>query len=146
MAPWDQEVRNSDLPEAERRCMRGPTPPDDFVSNGCSFVPDGYGDLRMDAACHWHDYAYALGGGWNEFRESNYWFRRNLRTLGTPRWLVWVRWLAVTTAGIPFFSWDSDLEPRTPVIAASWGLCQAMGGDPRGVGERFNKECSDAQA
>jgi hypothetical protein len=132
-ALWDRTIVTNDLPAEETELMRGPVPPPGFVSNGCSFVPDRYGDLRMDAPCHWHDYHYALGGGWNEFREANYWFRRNLRAVGTPRFVVWARWVAVWTAGIPFFSWDSELEPRTPVIAASWAACRVMGGDPRGV-------------
>ena len=116
--------------------MVGPHPPADFESNGCSFVPDSYGDLDMCAPCHCHDYAYSLGGGWNEFRESNYWFRRNLRVAGAPRFLAWVRWAAVSVAGIPFFNWDAELEPSLPVMLAADAVCRACGDDPRSIGAK----------
>lgn len=36
--------------------LRGPTPPVDFVDNGCTFSPDGWWSL----ACRYHDYHYKI--------------------------------------------------------------------------------------
>jgi len=53
------EIRNADLPRDLIRKMRGPTPPDDYVSNGCTCSPDFVLGNDVRAACHWHDWAYA---------------------------------------------------------------------------------------
>jgi len=81
--------------------MRGPWPPADYESNGCSppmvyagenpfmiwsarwwnrmrlrLVPQNYRGVLVELACHCHDFVYAVGGTWADRRigDLNFWF------------------------------------------------------------------------
>jgi hypothetical protein len=133
MTIWDKaHVTNAKLRRDVLEKMEGWPVPDTFESNSCTFVPDQYGSLDMDEPCHVHDWEYNVGGGWADFRRANLHFRRNLRKVGAPAIVAWARWLAVSTAGIPFFNWHVDRNEV--LVASSLWLCEkAFGGNPRGV-------------
>jgi len=85
-------TRNADFPAAAHAKMQGPRPPDDFIGNGCSYVPEclpAFGPPRLvqvTLACHYHDWHYRLGQTEADRQQYDLYFYHNMVTLGAhPR-------------------------------------------------------------
>lgn len=89
--------------------MEGPWPPADFVSDGCSCVADFLIAVDCRPGCHWHDYAYHLGGDWKDRWKADAVFYRNLRACDVGKLFATMRYLGVRVFGGSRFTW----EPKT---------------------------------
>lgn len=103
-------------PELLRK-LKGPIPPLDFKSNGCSCAPDFWPPIRfwdmepvdLRPACHFHDFVFDQGGGKREFRRGNLDFYKNLLICGmTPRCAAGVYYRRVALIGMQYFNWKRD--------------------------------------
>jgi len=111
-APWDKNVRAGDYRAVLNQLEGGPEVPDSFECNGLTFVPDDYPFLEdCTAVGIIHDWRWQVGGSWAEFRAGNSEIYRNLLARHFPKKLAWVRWLAVSTIGIAFFTWHLPPGP-----------------------------------
>jgi len=111
------------------KLMAGDKPPDDFLSNGCSYSPDVVFGNDLRPAAHFHDYHYS-----QEHREQHHHderaryqadqlFRLNLRSCGL-RLLAVVYYCRVRLWGHMAYQYNEGAEPhRTPW----WWLKLAVG-------------------
>lgn len=105
------EITLQDLPGHLVRVMEGPTPPADFISNGCTNAPDRVGRADLRAACHWHDYHYSLGCTEDDRRQADFSLYRNLRRCGASHELAAVYFRRVRFHGVNFFSYGEYARP-----------------------------------
>lgn len=72
----------------------GPEPPEEFVDDGCTFVPDGW----WGQACRWHDWHYRRASGVPRW-QADFYFLVNLIMCRAPviniavRYFLWVRFI-----------------------------------------------------
>lgn len=87
----------------------GPDPPAHFVDNGCTCAPDVWGDIDLQPACRYHDYAYSLGGTEAERHRADNQFFLNLRKLGLPIPIASLYYNRVRFWG--YFAWKHTVKP-----------------------------------
>lgn len=115
-----KEIRNADLPESLLSKMEGGKPIDTFVSNGCSCSPDEFGGVDLKPACHFHDWAYHIGGGIKERKEADQAFYRNLRKCDLSRWRAGIYYRRVRLGGVNSFSWHFGKKPKNMFLHRTW--------------------------
>jgi len=101
---------NADLPQSLLTLMEGPTPPDDYMSNGCTMSPDLVGGTDLRPACHYHDYAYGIGGNERRREEVDRIFKRNLRRCGASAWFAGIYYRRVALNGVWYFTFSEPLS------------------------------------
>lgn len=108
------EITTTDLPLLLVENMEGPKPPDYFVSNGCSYSPDRWGGVDIRAACHWHDYAYQIGGCKKDRQLADSSFYRNLRRCDLGKFIANIYYRRVRLFGVAAFNWAEGKVPLNP--------------------------------
>ena len=115
--------------------MLGDVPPPSFESNGCGpklagtrlgravsrMVPDGLHEWSFLAPCHYHDYAYAVGGAWRDRRRADWHLAMNILTVmamqgGTASafrafGIALCYWVAVRAGGWCAWRYGSTVRP-----------------------------------
>lgn len=89
--------------------MLGPTPPELFEGDGCTWAPDGWGGIYFGEACRYHDwlhYTHATSR-WT----CDWLFWKNLRRLGCPRRLAFIYWLGVRVGGGFYWRQHTNCRP-----------------------------------
>lgn len=109
-----KEFKTADLPESLIDQMEGYTPDRDFVSNGCSCSPDEYGGIDLKPACHYHDWAYHLGGCKRKRKGADQMLYRNLIRCGLSPKIAGVYYRRVRLWGVNAFRWQKGCEPAKP--------------------------------
>ena len=104
-------MTNADLPVSLRALMEGAAPPDAFVSNGCSCCPDEYGGVDLRPACHWHDYAYSVGGDEPARKRADQAFYRNLRRCDLGRLMAGIYYRRVRLFGMQHWPYPAVIDP-----------------------------------
>lgn len=89
-------------------------PPRLWESNGCTMSPDGHWGI----ACHFHDYAYAVGGDRFERQLADHCFYWNLQRAGMSRRLAGVYYRRVRLSGGAFFCWRRPRRLPERILAA----------------------------
>lgn len=107
-----KKITNADLPESLFHKMEGFQPVDTFESNGCSCSPDEFGGVDLRPACHFHDWAYFLGGGTKERKKADQAFYRNLRACDLSRWKAKKYYRKVRFWGASHFYWHKSQKPK----------------------------------
>ena len=107
-------ITNANLPNTLLALMEGPTPPDSFVSNGCTRAPDRIGGADLRAACHFHDYHYGLGGDETDRQRADDMLFRNLIRCGLSPAKANLYYRRVRVLGTWFFSYCPLARP-TPM-------------------------------
>ena len=111
------QFTNSDLPAELLDKMRGPKPPDDFKSNGCTCSPDSIGGVDLRPACHFHDYHYSLPKGHKDRDEddneawrakTDFRFFRNLRKCDLSRRRANTYFRFVRCFGFLFYNYQGE--------------------------------------
>ncbi len=115
-----KEVTNADLPEPLLDKMEGGKPIDTFVSNGCSYSPDEFGGVVISPACHFHDWAYEIGGCQKDRKRADQAFYRNLRACDLSRRKAGVYYRRVRLWGVNSFSWHKGKKPRNELFHRVW--------------------------
>lgn len=128
MTFWDKTRMAADVltPELRAKLENGPFVPDDFETNGCTFIPDDlffFRDCSKTPACVVHDYDYFIGGTWHDFREANKRLRRNLIALGVPSWDAFVVYAGVCLGGAPHFNF---YEGQPSYAVSRWDFSAAL--------------------
>ncbi|QDU05412.1 hypothetical protein V6x_51490 [Gimesia chilikensis] len=109
-----KEIRNADLPESLLSRMEGFKPPADFVSNGCSWAPDEFGGVDLRPACHFHYWAYQLGGCVKARKRADQMLYRNLRACDLGNLMAGIYYRRVRLFGVAAFNWDKGKVPLNP--------------------------------
>ncbi|WP_298860530.1 hypothetical protein [uncultured Gimesia sp.] len=109
-----KEITNADLPESLLNKMEGFKPMDTFKSNGCSYSPDEFGGVDIRPACHFHDWAYQLGGCKKDRKRADQALYRNLRACDLPRLWAGIYYRRVRLFGVGAFSWHKGKVPKNP--------------------------------
>lgn len=96
--------------------MRGPKPPDWFVSNGCTCSPDSLFGVDISLACHYHDwhYRHRWPGGNNEKARyiADRYFLFNLKECGLPAPIAFFYYGRVRLWGHTLYKYDEGQEPE----------------------------------
>ena len=103
--------------------LRGPKPPENFESNGCTMSTDRYGRVQLWPACVIHDWHYesgCLGKDWSGRRLADLIFYQNtmiccrMQGLGPVRsqWIAAMRWRAVRLLGARRYAFASAEVPQ----------------------------------
>ena len=111
-------MNNADLPDSLKSLMEGAHPPEDYAGNGCTCSPDFISGTDIRPACHWHDYAYSLGGTEERREKVDRIFKRNLLRCGAGRLWSGVYYRRVAMWGVWHFLYDPDISiPRKLAIS-----------------------------
>ncbi|QDT94279.1 hypothetical protein [Gimesia algae] len=108
------EITSADLPEALFLKMEGFVPIDTFVSNGCNCAPDEFGGVDLKPACHFHDWAYYLGGCSKDRKRADQQFYRNLRACDLGKFVAGIYYRRVRLFGGLAFAWHDGKRPKNP--------------------------------
>jgi hypothetical protein len=108
------EIKTADLPEKLIELMEGYKPDEHFVSNGCSYAPDEFGGIDIRPACHYHDWAYHLGGCARTRKGADQMLYRNLRKCGLSSRMAGIYYRRVRLWGVNAFRWKKGYEPSKP--------------------------------
>lgn len=109
-----KEITNADLPESLLCKMEGFKPIETFVSNGCSNSPDEFGGVDIRPACHFHDWAYHIGGCKKDRKQADQAFYRNLRACDLSKFWAGIYYRRVRLFGVGPFSWHKGKVPKNP--------------------------------
>ncbi len=102
------KITNDNLPGSLFCLMEGAIPPAIFMSDGCSCSPDHIGGVDLRPACHFHDYAYLLGGNKKNRLQADDALFRNLMKCGLSRWKSNLYYRRVRLWGVQYFNWQDD--------------------------------------
>ncbi len=104
----NEKITNDTLPLSLFCLMEGAIPPIEFESNGCSCSPDHIGGVDLRPACHFHDYAYSIGGTRNDRLQADDIFFRNLMRSGLSRLKANFYYRRVRFWGVQYFNWQEQ--------------------------------------
>lgn len=114
------KITNADLPDSLFKKMEGAQPISIFESDGCSCSPDEFGGVNLRPACHFHDWAYHIGGGVKERKEADQAFYRNLRECDLSRFRAGKYYRKVRLWGVSSFSWNKGKKPKHLFLHRVW--------------------------
>jgi len=109
-----KKFTNDDLPEVLLSKMEGFKPIETFESNGCSCSPDEFGGVDLRPACHYHDWAYHLGGCEIDRKRADQELFRNLMVCGLSKFMANFYYRRVRLWGVKAFSWHKGKVPKNP--------------------------------
>ena len=105
------KIHINDLPAKLVNKMEGPIPWMRFGSDGCSCSPDEIGGIDLRPACHFHDWAYHVGGNRKARKVADQALYRNLKECGLGRFLSQIYYRRVRFHGFDHFNWDEGRKP-----------------------------------
>lgn len=109
-----EKIRNADLPKSLFEKMEGFKPIETFESNGCSYAPDEFGGVDLRPACHFHDWAYYIGGCKKDRKRADQQLYRNLRACDLGKFMAGIYYRRVRLFGVAAFNWHSGKVPKNP--------------------------------